>query len=291
MNLEWRPTLLHLSIVVALFSLYQFLPEYHSGNLARILVLCVYAMGFNILFGYTGLLSLGHALFFSAGMYGLGLSIQFFGFSPIPAMLAGLLTALVFSVVIGFLALRTTGVAFMIVTLMFAQAGYLTILAAGTYTRGDEGFVIQQSERILFGIDLTAPDNRYYFAVILFSICFLLLLLGYDVQRYKLIAIVLSGVLAGCSGAAYALLFGYAGATFATVQYSILPLLWVLVGGAGTTIGPLIGTVFMFYLIDYASEFTSAYMLIAGVVLIIVTLFAPQGLAGVLRKRLMPWLP
>jgi len=140
MNLEWRPTLLHLSIVLALFSLYQFLPEYHSGNLARILVLCVYAMGFNILFGYTGLLSLGHALFFSAGMYGLGLSIQFFGFSPIPAMLAGLVTALVFSVVIGFLALRTTGVAFMIVTLMFAQAGYLTILAAGTYTRGDEGF-------------------------------------------------------------------------------------------------------------------------------------------------------
>ena len=314
MNLEWRPTLLHLSIVVALFSLYQFLPEYHSGNLARILVLCVYAMGFNILFGYTGLLSLGHALFFSAGMYGLGLSIQFFGFSPISAMLAGLLTALVVSVVTGFLALRTTGVAFMIVTLMFAQAGYLTILAAGTYTRGDEGFVIQQSERILFGIDLTAPDNRYYFAVILFSICFLLLwmvvrsgygrtliaireneeraiMLGYDVQRYKLIAIVLSGVLAGCSGAAYALLFGYAGATIATVQYSILPLLWVLVGGAGTTIGPLIGTVFMFYLIDYASEFTSAYMLIAGVVLIIVTLFAPQGLAGVLRKRLMPWLP
>jgi len=116
-------------------------------------------------------------------------------------------------------------------------------------------------------------------------------MLGYDVQRYKLIAVVLSGVLAGCSGAAYALLFGYAGATFATVQYSILPLLWVLVGGAGTTIGPLIGTVFMFYLIDYASEFTSAYMLIAGVVLIVVTLFAPQGLAGVLRKRLMPWLP
>jgi len=176
MNLEWRPTLLHLSIVLALFSLYQFLPEYHSGNLARILVLCVYAMGFNILFGYTGLLSLGHALFFSAGMYGLGLSIQFFGFSPIPAMLAGLVTALVFSVVIGFLALRTTGVAFMIVTLMFAQAGYLTILAAGTYTRGDEGFVIKQAERMLFGIDLTAADNRYYFAVILFSICFLLLL-------------------------------------------------------------------------------------------------------------------
>jgi len=269
MNLEWRPTLLHLSIVVALFSLYQFLPEYHSGNLARILVLCVYAMGFNILFGYTGLLSLGHALFFSAGMYGLGLSIQFFGFSPIPAMLAGLLTALVFSVVIGFLALRTTGVAFMIVTLMSVILFSICFLLLWMVVRSGYGRTL---------IAIRENEERA-------------IMLGYDVQRYKLIAIVLSGVLAGCSGAAYALLFGYAGATFATVQYSILPLLWVLVGGAGTTIGPLIGTVFMFYLIDYASEFTSAYMLIAGVVLIIVTLFAPQGLAGVLRKRLMPWLP
>lgn len=314
MRLDIRPALLHIIVIVALLGLYSVLPEYHSGNLARILVLAVYAMGFNILFGYTGLLSLGHALFFASGMYGLGLSIQFLGFTPIPAMFAGLVCALIVSTVVGFLALRTSGVAFMIVTLMFAQAGFLTVLAAGKYTRGDEGFVIQQPDRILLGIDLSAADNRYYFAAILFSICFLALwfvvrsgfgrtlvaireneeraqMLGYNVHRHKLLAVIISGVLAGCSGASYALLFGYAGATFATVQYSILPLLWVLVGGAGTTIGPLIGTVFMFYLIDFASEYTSAYMLVAGVVLIGVTLFAPQGLAGVLRKRLMPWLP
>jgi len=300
--------------VVVLFGLYSVLPEYHSGNLARILVLAVYAMGFNILFGYTGLLSLGHALFFAAGMYGLGLGIQYLDFSPLTAMFAGLLAAAIVSTVVGFLALRTSGVAFMIVTLMFAQAGYLTILATGKYTRGDEGFVIKQADRILFGIDLTAANNRYYFAAVLFSLCFIALLfvvrsgfgrtlvaireneerarmLGYDVHRHKLIAVIISGVLAGCSGATYALLFGYAGATFATVQYSIFPLLWVLVGGAGTTIGPLLGTVFMFYLIDYASEFTSAYMLVAGLVLIGVTLFAPHGLAGVLRRKLMPWLP
>ncbi len=314
MNIEVRPALLHIAVIVALLGLYLVLPEYHSGNLARILVLAIYAMGFNILFGYTGLLSLGHALFFASGMYGLGLSIQFFDFSPMPAMLVGLVSALIVSAVVGFLALRTSGVAFMIVTLMFAQAGFLTILAAGKYTRGDEGFVIQQPDRILFGIDLTVANNRYYFAAILFSVCFIALwfvvrsgfgrtlvaireneeraqMLGYNVNRHKLIAVIISGVLAGCSGASYALLFGYAGATFATVQYSILPLLWVLVGGAGTTIGPLIGTVFMFYLIDYASEYTSAYMLVAGIVLILVTLFAPQGLAGVLRKRFMPWLP
>jgi len=313
-SIGWRPAILHIAIVVVLFGLYSVLPEYHSGNLARILVLAVYAMGFNILFGYTGLLSLGHALFFAAGMYGLGLGIQYLDFSPLTAMFAGLLAAAIVSTVVGFLALRTSGVAFMIVTLMFAQAGYLTILATGKYTRGDEGFVIKQADRILFGIDLTAANNRYYFAAVLFSLCFIALLfvvrsgfgrtlvaireneerarmLGYDVHRHKLIAVIISGVLAGCSGATYALLFGYAGATFATVQYSIFPLLWVLVGGAGTTIGPLLGTVFMFYLIDYASEFTSAYMLVAGLVLIGVTLFAPHGLAGVLRRKLMPWLP
>ena len=93
------------------------------------------------------------------------------------------------------------------------------------------------------------------------------------------------------AGAAYGLLFGYAGATFASVQYSIFPLLWVLLGGAGTVLGPFIGTLFMFYLIDLSSELTTAYMLIAGLVLVALTLFAPQGLVGELRRRTVRWLP
>ena len=115
-------------------------------------------------------------------------------------------------------------------------------------------------------------------------------MLGYNVQRHKLLAVVISGTLSGVAGSAYALLFGYAGASFAEVQYSILPLLYVLLGGAGTTIGPLIGTVFMFYLIDISSDYTDAYLLVAGLVLILLTLFAPQGIAGLLRKKIT-WLP
>jgi branched-chain amino acid transport system permease protein len=87
------------------------------------------------------------------------------------------------------------------------------------------------------------------------------------------------------------LLFGYVGATFASVQYSIFPLLWVLLGGAGTTIGPFIGALFMFYLIDYSSGLTSAYMLIAGVALVLLTLFARAGIAGEIKRRWAPWLP
>ena len=314
MRLFSRANALHLGLIALLAALFFTLPAYHTGNLARIMVLAVFAMGYNLLFGYTGLLSLGHALFFSAGMYGLGLAMHLGAATPAPAFLAGLIAALIVSGVVGFLALRTTGVAFMIVTLMFAQAGYLTILYFGSYTRGDEGFVIQQAQRSLLGIDLSDDTNRYFAALILFAAALLVTgaivrsgfgrtlvaireneqratMLGYDVQRLKLIAVVLSGVLSGASGAAYALLFGYAGATFATVQYSIFPLLWVLLGGAGTTIGPLIGAIFMFYLIVYASGLTNAYLLLVGVALVALTLFASQGIVGTIRARWIRWLP
>jgi branched-chain amino acid transport system permease protein len=305
---------MHLGILIALAALFFILPPYHTGNVARIMVLAIYAMGYNFLFGYTGLLSLGHALFFAAGMYGFGLTVTQLGL-PVPVACAfGIVAAAVVSLIIGLLALRTSGVAFMIVTLMFAQAGYLTILYFGEYTRGDEGFVIKQAQRTVAGIDLTSEGGRYGAAFVLFAICFLALarlvqspfgrtliaireneertrMLGYDATRLKLQAIVVSGAVSGMGGATYALLFGYVGATFATVQYSIFPLLWVLLGGAGTTVGPLIGVLFMFYLIDISSGYTDAYMLIAGVVLVLLTMFAPQGLAGELRKRVMPWLP
>ncbi len=116
-------------------------------------------------------------------------------------------------------------------------------------------------------------------------------MLGYDTMRHKFLAVVISGTISGAAGAGYGLLFGYVGATFVSVQYSIFPLLWVLLGGAGTVLGPFVGALFMFYLIDYASGLTNAYMLIAGAVLVALTLFARAGLMGELRKRWIPWLP
>lgn len=314
MSMGAKSLLLHLAVLGLLFVLQFVLPTYHHGNLARVMVLASYAVGYNILFGYTGLLSLGHALFFAAGMYGMGLAINQFGMTPAPALLAGLAAGVLVSLVLGFLALRTTGVAFMIVTLMFAQAGYLTVLYFGAYTRGDEGFVIQQAQRVLMGIDLSDPGNRYLAALALLALCMLGTLwlvqhplgkvlvaireneerarmLGYDVFRYKLVAVVLSGTISAVAGAFYGLLFGYVGATFASVQYSIFPLLWVLLGGMGTVLGPLVGTLFMFYLIDISGQITSAYMLVAGVALVLLTLFVPQGLAGLVRTRIWRWLP
>ena len=314
MNDTQKSWVLHLGIIALLFGLQYILPAYHHASLARVMVLTCYAMGYNILFGYTGLLSLGHALFFAAGMYGLSLSIQHFDLLAGPALISGLAAGFFVALIIGLLLLRTVGVAFMIVTLMFAQVGYLTVLYFGEFTRGDEGFVIPQSLRAIFGIDLSDPQNRYFAALLLMSICIIITLqvvqtgfgrvlvaireneertrmLGYNIQLHKLAAILLSGTMSAAAGAAYGLLFGYAGATFATVQYSIFPLLWVLLGGAGTVLGPFIGTLFMFYLIDLSSNLTTAYMLIAGVVLVVLTLFAPQGLVGEIRRRALRWLP
>jgi branched-chain amino acid transport system permease protein len=305
---------LHLGLLALLAALEFVLPAYHQGNFARAMVLASYAIGYNVLFGYTGLLSLGHAMFFAAGMYGMGLSMRHLGLTPAPAMLAGIGAGVVVSAVIGVLALRARGVAFMIVTLMFSQAAYLTILWAGDWTRGDEGFVIQPQDRVLWGIPLSSDDARYWAAFALFAACLLISLwvvrrpfgktlvaireneerarmLGYDTARLKLYAVILSGTLSAASGAAYGLLFGYVGASFGSVQYSILPLLWVLLGGAGTVLGPFVGTLFMFYLIDLSSGITTAYMLIAGVALVLLTLFAPQGLMGEVRRRWARWLP
>jgi len=309
-----RALALHLGLLAVLLALHFVLPAYHHGNLARVMVLASFAMGYNILFGYTGLLSLGHALFFAAGMYGMGMSVQHLGLSAGSALVLGVLAGAVVSGALALLALRTSGVAFMIVTLMFAQAGYLTILHFSEWTRGDEGFVLAQAGRMLWGIDLSDPNARYIAALVLFSLCLLLSLwlvrapfgrvlvaireneervrmLGYDTFAHKLAALILSGTMAAAAGAAYGILFGYVGASFAAVQYSILPLLYVLLGGAGTVLGPFIGTLFMFYLIDLSSGITTAYMLIAGIALVMLTLFAPQGIMGELRRRLWKGLP
>lgn len=309
---------MHATVCLVLLLLLKLLPEYHSGIVARIMVLAVYALGYNILFGYTGLLSLGHALYFSAGMYGAGMTMVFLEWSVIAGFLTGIISAVLLSLLLGSLALRTIGVAFMIVTMMFGQVGYLVLLYFNEYTRGDEGFVVSQASRVLalpgYSADLSNADTRYLAAWVLFSLCLMIKLLivrsptgrvlisirenaersrllGYNPIRYKLTAFVLSAVYAGVAGSAYAILFGYAGATFASIQYSILPLLWVLLGGAGVVLGPLVGTVSMFYLIDYLSELTSAYLLFVGVALLLLILLAPRGILGAARAKLPRWFP
>ncbi len=313
-----RAVLLHVAVIILLFGLQFVLPAYHHSNMARIMVLASYAIGYNVLVGYTGLLSLGHAMFFAAGLYGAGLTIQYLGFGPLSGFAAGLAAGLCLAVAVGLIALRTSGVSFMIVTLMFAQACFLLTLHFNDVTRGDEGFVLAGEARRWstagLSFDLSQPATRYNLALLLFAVCVLACfalvqsavgrvlvavreneerttLLGYDSFRYKLLSLAISGTMSGAAGAAYALLFSYVGSTFASIQYSIFPLLWVLLGGAGTTLGPLVGTLLMFYMVDISSEYTSSYMLVVGGALLLLVLWFPRGILGTLRGKAIAWLP
>ena len=312
---------LHLTLILALGLALAVLPPYPATMLARILVLAVFAMGYNLAFGYTGLLSLGHALFLASGVFAAGLSAQFWELSAGPALLLGLLAGGAMAAAVGLLALRTAGVSFMIVTLMFAQAGYLTVLYFGTITGGDEGFTLPAASRVILGFDLSTDAPRFAAALLLFTLALLASLalvrsafgrsmvamreneersrmLGLNPFAVKLTALVISGLYAGAAGAAYALLFGYAGANFATIQYSILPMLYVLLGGAGTTIGPFLGALFMFLLIEGTARMARLWPVLEGMdyfvigaELVVLVLFAPRGILGTLRERGLKWLP
>ena len=308
-----KALILHLGVLAVLLALNFLAPPYHHAMLARIMVLAVFGLGYNIAFGYTGLLSLGHALYFAAGLYATGLLSQA-GWSAGPALLAGVLAGGAMALISGALALRTAGVSFMIVTLMFAQAFYQTILYYTPITRGEEGFNLTNAGRMLGPINLAEETPRYLAALGLFAVALLVKLalvrsrkgrvmvaireneersrmLGYDAFRVKLMALTISGLYAGAAGAAWAVLFGYVGAGFAGIQYSILPLLYTLLGGAGTVLGPFLGALGMFYLIDLTSDVTQSYLFMVGACLLILIVFAPKGILGTLRARGWKWLP
>ena len=313
-----KTAVLMAGVLLLLFVLQFILPAYHHSTFSKIMVLASYAMGFNILLGYTGLMSLGHAMFFSTGMYATGISVYHFGFTGIPALGIGVLCTVLVSILLGLVALRTSGVSFLIVTLMFGQAVFLSILYFDQFTLGQDGFTLTKELKPLVlgnaSYSYTDPTFKYNAAWILFALCLVITnililspigrvliaireneertqMLGYNTYLYKLFAMTLSGALSGLAGSVHALLFSYVGATFAEIHHSIAPLLWTLLGGVGTTLGPLLGTGIMHYLIDFTSGWTSAYLLIVGVILVLLVIGAPQGLMGMVRQKRLPWLP
>jgi len=311
---QHRALALHGGALAILFLLQFVLPAYHHTNFTSIMVLATYGIGYNILIGYTGLLSLGHAMFLAAGLYAAGLTVHYFNIDPISAFVFGAAAGLAFATAVGLVALRTAGVSFMIVTMMFSQACFLLILYFNDVTRGDEGIVLSEAARQIGAFSLVDPTVRYNLALALFGgalvLCFVLIrsrvgrvliaireneervkMLGYHTFRYKLLALSLSGLLSGAAGAAYALMFGYVGATFASIEYSIYALLWVLLGGSGTILGPIVGALLMFYLVEWTSEVTESYRIVVGAALVLLTLFFPKGVLGTLREKRLRWLP
>lgn len=205
----------HLGVIVLLLLAQFVLSAYQHGNVARIMLLAVYAVGYNLLLGYTGLMSLGHAMFFAAGMYGAGLPVYYLGFGALPAFFMWVFASVVLATLFGIVAMRTSGVSFLIVTLMFAQVFFLLTLYFNEITLGDQGFVLSKHlgpiEFAGLEFKLSDPAVKYNGAWLMLSVSLLLslaltrtpsgrvlvavrkneertCLLGYDTFKYKLLA-------------------------------------------------------------------------------------------------------
>lgn len=306
-----------LVVLVVLFGLQFVLSDYLVLAATRIMIMAIFAMGYNMLMGYTGLLSLGHAMFFAAGLYGAGLSSYYWGTSLPLSFLIGIVVSCGVSFVIGLLALRTQAVSFMIVTLMFSQAAFLLTLHFSRITGGDQGLTLPTEARSfdLLGatMDMTSAVVRFNLAFVLFAAVLVVLfavtqgpmgrlftavreneprtqMLGFDTYRIQLLSFTISGTISGLAGALYALMFGFIGSSFAGIHYSIEALLFTLIGGPGTLLGPLLGTATMTMLIDRLSGITSSYLIVIGILLIAVNLWFPAGILGTVRDRWLPWL-
>ena len=246
----------------------------------KVLCFALFAAAFNLLIGYTGLLSFGHAMFLATAGYATGFSIQSLGFSPIPGILAGAASATLLGFVVGLFAIRRQGIYFAMVTLAFAQMVYFIYLQA-PFTHGEDGLQGVRRGNLFGLIDLRSDVALYYFVLVVVALAFLLIVrivhspfgevmtairenepraisLGYDTDRFKLLAFVLSAGLAGLAGALKALVLGFETLGDAYWTMSGLVILMTLVGGMGTLFGPLLGAALIVTLEDRLGDIGSA---------------------------------
>jgi branched-chain amino acid transport system permease protein len=293
------------ALVVAPFFLY---PVF----LMKLLCFALFACAFNLLIGYVGLTSFGHAAYFGMGGYIAAHSAKVWGLTPEISILIGALLAGVQGAIFGWVAIRRQGIYFAMITLALAQMIYFLCLQA-PFTGGEDG--IQAVPRgHLFGFISLAPDmNMYWFVAAVFVLCFLLIhrivhspfgqvlkaireneprttSLGYRTDDYKLVAFILSATIAGVAGGTKSLVFGIATLTDVHWSMSGEVLLMTLVGGLGTVFGPMIGAAVIVAMQNYLAEMGAWVTVIQGVIFIACVLAFRRGIVGeignLLRVRL-----
>ena len=271
------------------------------------LCFALFASAFNLLIGFTGLLSFGHAMFFGFAAYVSGHAAKVWGFTPEVCLILGTLSAAAIGLVTGWLAVRREGIYFAMVTLALAQMIYFICVQA-PFTYAEDG--IQSIPRgKLFGlIDLTDDKVMYYFVLAVFLFGFALiyrvihspfgqvlksirenepraLSLGYDVSKFKLTAFVLSGALAGMAGATKSLALGLATLTDVGWQMSGEVVLMTLLGGMGTILGPTIGATVIVTMQNYLADLGSWVTIIMGVTFVVCVLVFRRGIVGEVAHR------
>jgi branched-chain amino acid transport system permease protein len=275
--------------------------------LMKVLCFALFASAFNLLLGYTGLLSFGHAAFFGSASYVSAHAAKVWGLTPELAILAGTAAAGLLGLGIGALAIRRQGIYFAMVTLAFAQMVFFFSIQA-PFTGGEDGIQAVPRGRLLGVIDL-ANDRVFYYLVLAIVFGALLLIyriihspfgqvlkairenepraisLGYQVDRYKLAVFVMSAALAGLAGATKALVFQLASLTDVHWTMSGEVVLMALLGGMGTVFGPFVGAGIVVTMQNYLAGFGAWVTVIQGVVFVLGVLLFRAGVIGVIARR------
>jgi branched-chain amino acid transport system permease protein len=290
-----------IAALVVLVALPALLREYDVALATKMLIFALFAMSLDLLLGYTGLASLGHAAYFGVAAYTVALLILRAGVSSAVAFPAALAAAAVLGALFAPLALRARGSYFLMITFALAQVVWSVAFGWRTLTNGDDG--MPNVVRPNFGFSLDDTAAFYYFTLAVVSVATLLLIgivrspfgralrgiresesrmqaLGYDVWRHQYAAFVLSAFFAGIAGALYAYYNRFVGPEYLYVIQSAEALIMVILGGAGTLLGPAIGAALIVFLEDFVSTMTEHWVLVLGVIYVLVTLFAPRGLVG-----------
>lgn len=303
-----------LLLLVALAFLPQVASRFSIYLAIQILLLSLLAMGFNLLFGYTGLLSFGHAAFYAVGAYAAGLLLMKVTPSLLLAVLAGTATAALASLVIGFFCVRHTKIYFSMLTLAFGMMLYSLIWKWRDVTGGDDGLIGIPRGTLsipgLFQVNLRSMESYYYFVLIvcLLSILFLYRLVrspfglilqgirenaervafaGISVQRYRLLAFVISGAFAGLAGTLLPPLENTLAPAVAHWTKSAEPVLVSLLGGAQTFAGPIIGSLLFLVIKESIVRYTEYWLIWFGAILLILVLGFRGGVAGFLDENVL----
>lgn len=293
----------------------RLLPTYYIGLLTEALILGIFAMSLNLLLGHTGLPSLGHSAYFGAAAYTMALLSLRLVQSPWVSAPAGVGMSVLIAAVFGLLALRTSGVYFMMITLALAQVLWGIAYGWRTMTGGDDGLpgIARPDLGGLFPWSLQDPANFFTLVLLVFAVVVAALYLvvhspfgytlrgiresesrmaclGYHVWLHKYVACLIAGGVAGIAGVLFVYYHGFVSPAELSLVTSAEGLLMVIVGGVGTVLGPALGAGVVVFLRNIVSAYTERWLMVLGLIYLLVVLFAPHGIVGAIQARLPRWL-
>jgi branched-chain amino acid transport system permease protein len=300
-----RPTIVWVTALVLVV-----LPFVISAPLAtEILIWTIFGLGFNLLLGYTGVLSFGHAAYFGLGAYGAGLALKYWQVDILTALAIGIVASILLACFIGAVAIRRRGVYFAMISLAFGQMLYFIALSPlKEITRGEDGLTHIFPGVNLFSIALDKPKHLYYFVLVITVVMLFLTwrilqspfgkmlqafreneerakACGYNTTLVKFFSLVLSALYGGLAGALNTLYLGYVPLTSLFWLTSGTIVMMTVLGGRGTLLGPLVGVTVFLFLQNTISLFTPRWELFVGAIFVVIILIFPGGIMGTLREK------